>query len=133
MQLALATISILLAGTLILVGPGALLICLWRLDRVVPSPLIPACAATLSLLIIAAVTIVSLLGRLHIGFVATVMALVMAFMWFKVAQVNCRDRHDDRFSRTRPRLSLSDWLHPIANLALGQWLRATPLPALVAA
>lgn len=133
MQLLLAIISILASGILVVLVPGACMLANWRLDRVVPPPLVPAAALTLGLIPLAAALAVTLLLHLPIAFVTGFLAIFVLTGWGRLAARARRDRHDDRFTRARARTTPRDWMTPVRDLVAGSWLRATPTAALVLA
>ncbi len=134
MQLLATTALVLLAGILVVFAPGACMLALWRLDRVVPPPLVPAAALALSLVSIAAITAATLVLHQPIEVAAGVLGVGLLLGWSRLAG-RARDerRGEQRFSRARVRVNVRDWLAPLRWLAAGDWLRGTPALALVLA
>lgn len=133
MQLLLAIASTLAAGILVVLLPGACLLATTRIDRVVPPPLVPAAAFALGLVPMAALTAVTLLSGLPIGWVGGGLLVLVLLSWSTLARRALDERRDARFTRARARTRPSDWLVPIRDFLAGSWLRATPTPALVLA
>lgn len=133
MQLPIAIATVLLAGILVMLVPGACLLATWRLDRVVPPPLVPAAAAALGLVPLAALTAAALLLERPIEYVAAPLALLVLVLWGRLARRARIDRHDDSFTRSRGRAGARDWLTPVGHLLAGTWLRGTPRAALAVA
>lgn len=134
MQLLLAIASTLAAGILVVLVPGACLLATTRADRIVPPPLVPAAAFALGLVPLAAATAAALLARQPIEWVAGSLAVVVVACWAALAGRARDDRRESGTtraprSRTRPR----DWLLPLRDLVAGDWLRGTPVSALVVA
>ncbi len=134
MQLLLTILTTLVASVLVVLVPGACLLATWRLDRVVPPPLVPAAALALGLLPLAAITSATLALRQPIEAVAIAMGALVIAGWLHLARRARDERHAATpGSRGRARTRARDLLVPIRNLVAGDWVRATPWPALVLA
>ena len=134
MQLLLTILATLAASVLVVLVPGACLLATWRLDRVVPPPLVPAAALALGLLPLAAITSIALAVHQPIEAVAIAMGALVVAGWLHLARRAREERHAATpGSRGRARTRARDWLVPARDLVAGDWLRATPWPALVLA
>jgi hypothetical protein len=133
MQLLIAIVSVLAAGVLVVLVPGALLLATWRLDRIVPPPLVPAAALALGLVPLAAVTAATLLLRQPIEVAAATLGVGIVVGWGSLARRAHVERTTKDFSRVRSRTRPRDWMVPVRDLVAGEWLRGTPAAALVLA
>jgi hypothetical protein len=133
MQLLIAIVSVLAAGVLVVLVPGALLLASWRLDRIVPPPLVPAAALALGLVPLAAVTAATLLLNQPIEVAAGILGVGILAGWASLARRAHVERTTKDFSRARTRTRPRDWLVPVRDLVAGEWLRGTPAAALVLA
>ncbi len=134
MQLLLTILTTAAAAVIVVLAPGACLLATWRLDRVVPPPLVPAAALALGLVPLAAITSATLLLHQPIEAVAVAMAALVLAGWWHLARRTRDERHDSTpGSRGRARTRARDWLVPLRDFVAGDWLRGTPTPALVLA
>lgn len=117
MQLAIDLPIVLLAAAVVIFLPGAGILAVTRLDRVVPPPLVPAAALSLGLLPLGAATATALALRAPIWTVAAALGAVVLACWGELAR---RSRAELRGSRARA------WLVPARSVVAGEWLRGTP-------
>jgi hypothetical protein len=128
-HLLLTVITTLLAGTLVVLVPGAALLATMRLDRIVPPPLVPAAALALGLVPLAVLLSATLLLHRPIEYVAIGLALVVLACWSTLATREARSTPRDSRVRARAR----GWILPIRDLVAGEWMRGTPALALLVA
>ncbi|MCW2961683.1 MAG: hypothetical protein JWM90_2070 [Thermoleophilia bacterium] len=117
MQLLQLLTSTLAAGLLVLVVPGATLLALLRVDRVVPPPLVPAAAVALGFVPIGVATAIALWLKQPIWTITVALAVLVVLGWFSLA---ARVRREDG------RRNIPSLLVPLRALVAGTWLRATP-------
>ena len=133
MQLLLAILAVLVSGILVVLVPGSCMVAIWRLDRIVPPPLIPATALALGLVPLTAAMSAALLLHLPIAWVAGALALFVALGWARVVGREARERRRASTVRSGPRAGAREWIAPLRSLVGGEWLRATPRSVLLVA
>ncbi|MBC7460027.1 MAG: hypothetical protein H7287_01560, partial [Thermoleophilia bacterium] len=133
METILTIIITLLATTLVTCVPGAALLSVLHLDRVVPPPLMPGAALVVGLVPMGTALGLTLWWSLPIVYVVAALALVTLACWATLAG---RVRADARRDTPRDRLRISRtraWATPALRMVAGDWARATPLAAWVVA
>lgn len=128
MQLLLTLLITLLVGAAVVVVPGACIVALTRLDRIVPPPLVPAAAVALGLLPVGLLTAGTL--AVHLPIEAGVIGLV-AFVALSWSSLATRERRAAKGSRARVRLR--GWHVGPRQLVAGEWVRGIPRSALAVA
>ncbi|MCW2926439.1 MAG: hypothetical protein JWM86_407, partial [Thermoleophilia bacterium] len=135
MQLLLDILLTLGAGILVMLVPGASILALTRIDRIVPAPLVPAAAIALGLVPLTALTAATLALQQPIEWVLAGLALMTVLCWLSLAsRVRARAREERRSRRdaTQP-TRMQSLAEPISDGIFGEWCRGIPALALAAA
>ncbi|MCW2955241.1 MAG: hypothetical protein JWO69_110 [Thermoleophilia bacterium] len=117
MQLILLIAATLAAGLLLLTLPGATLLALLRVDRVVPPPLVPAAALAMGFVPLGLLTAASLALEQPIWTITAGLAAFVLIGWWSLAA---------RAQRLDGKSAAQGWATPVGNYVAGTWLRATP-------